>query len=314
MVGPEAIYAKLIDQQIFKDWISLPVWTSALEDAKQVIELARHYDASFLVLDDYRIDESYQLSLRTAGLKWLQFDIAATNPLWADIIVNANPAVNAHDYTSVLRNQEVRLLLGPSHAVVRPDFSCVKRSTPRWPVKKILVTFGGGDDRGLIKFVLSSLVPLTHVDVEFVVISGSANPSNDLLRSWVNSFGQGRVSLHIDPRQIAPLFASCDLAIMAGGTTIYEAACIGLPMILISIVENQLHQSKAWAEMSAAVFLGNLPDISRQVLVNIFMDTLNDEQLCNALATRARRLSDGRGAHRVALCIDSMVSTDEQCF
>ena len=101
---------------------------------------------------------------------------------------------------------------------------------------------------------------------------------------------------------------------MAGGTTIYEAACIGLPMILISIVENQLHQSKAWAEMSAAVFLGNLPDISRQVLVNIFMDTLNDEQLCNALATRARRLSDGRGAHRVALCIDSMVSTDEQCF
>ena len=77
-----------------------------------MIELARHYDASFLVLDDYRIDESYQLSLRTAGLKWLQFDIAATNPLWADIIVNANPAVNAHDYTSVLRNQEVRLCLG----------------------------------------------------------------------------------------------------------------------------------------------------------------------------------------------------------
>ena len=310
VVGPQSDCIKQGDGAIFDEWLPDSQWPSSHEAALSTIGIANRYKADWLVLDDYRVDESYQLAVREAGIKWLQFDAAASMPLWADIIINANPAIKAADYTSVLCNREAHLLLGPSYAVVRQDFFYSKPpATFRWPAKKILVTFGGGDDRGLIEFVLSSLVPLTEGDVQFVVISGLANPNNDRLKFLANSFGQGRVSLHIDPNPIAPLFASCDLAVMAGGTSTYEAACSGVPMILVSIAGNQIPQSKAWADLNAAVYLGDHLNVSRQTLEYSFRNILHNSNQCNALASRARHLCDGMGSHRVALCIDSVSSS-----
>src|SRR5690554_290461 len=114
MVGPDASHANLVDTNIFEDWVSVPDWVSSAADCERLIEIAKHYHAGCLVLDDYRVDENYQLNLHDAGLKWLQFDGAACQPLWANLILNTNPAVQPSDYTGLVRNPDARLLLGPT--------------------------------------------------------------------------------------------------------------------------------------------------------------------------------------------------------
>ena len=107
------------------------------------------------------------------------------------------------------------MLLGPRYAILRPEFNQYFPFDSCRPINNILLTFGGGNDFGLNQFVLSTLLPLTMPHQKFIVISGSTNPSNDMLSRWIQEYGQQRVMLHINPKEIAPLFASCDIAVMA---------------------------------------------------------------------------------------------------
>ena len=84
MVGPDSSFAKPGDDAVFDEWLPESEWPSSQEDALKTIRIAQKHQADCLVLDDYRIDEAYQLAIRAAGLRWLQFGGTASKPLWAD--------------------------------------------------------------------------------------------------------------------------------------------------------------------------------------------------------------------------------------
>jgi spore coat polysaccharide biosynthesis predicted glycosyltransferase SpsG len=300
MVGPEKKYMLPGDKALFNDWIVNEYWSSAEDEAYSFLDIAKQHGVEAAVLDDYRVDECYQLALRRAGLPWTQFDGFANKPLWADIIVNANPAAKPDDYKRVLRNRQANLLLGPEYAVLRSEFLRIERTNRSDDVSKVLVTFGGGDDRGAILFVLSTLIPSTSENIHFLVVSGSHNPRNAEIKAWIEKYSEGRIDLAINPPEIARLFTNCDLAIMGGGTTTYEAAACGLPMLLIAIADNQLPQSKAWQENGVAIFLGMLPDVSNGQLVDIFLQVTRGNERRLGMMNQARKLVDGKGALRVA--------------
>jgi UDP-2,4-diacetamido-2,4,6-trideoxy-beta-L-altropyranose hydrolase len=299
MVGPNPAYSKPFDHDLFVQWLHVTDWPSSKEDATQLISLAKHHQAQWLVLDDYRIDETYQLALLDAGLKWLQFDGTASKKLWADIIVNTNPIAKHEDYLTVLENPKSKLLLGPTYAILRPEFDNVQRRAPGRSVKKILVTFGGGDDRGAIEFVLSTLLPRTPLNQEFLVISGLENPNNPYLVHWIKMHGQGRVVLHIDPQHISMLFSYCDLAIMAGGTSIYEACVLGIPMVIMSIAENQVLHSKAWQKLGCLKYLGPIAQVEPSILLNSVLTISNNAFLRREMSISCANAVAGKGAELI---------------
>ena len=98
------------------------------------------------------------------------------------------------------------------------------------------------------------MLPVTVPDIKFMVISGKHNPRNAANQEWIESCGEGRVEFIVDPQEIASLMIGADLAIMAGGSSTYEAALLGLPMIIISIAENQKNHAKAWDDLGSAFF------------------------------------------------------------
>lgn len=295
MVGPDASYAKPEDSVTFIDWVPVKEWHSSELEATRLVEIARKYRASWLVLDDYRVNEAFQLLIRAAGLEWLQFDGHADKPLWADIVVNANPAMKQEEYQAVLHNKEAKLLLGPKFAMLRKEFREVKQRDSSRLILRVLVTFGGGDDRGAIEFVLTALMSSKFSEMHFLVISGASNPNNDVLKKWVVNKGQDRVVLHIDPANIASLYSSCDIALMAGGTSVYEALRCDVYPLIISIADNQRLHSKAWAEMKCAKYLGDYKNLDKDLLVNAVQQVISstDRVSCSSLV-------DGKGAMRIA--------------
>lgn len=296
MVGPAQRYASSDDAAIFDAWHPTE-WVSEEADADTLLEQARENGATFAVLDDYRIDIAYQRRLRQAGLPFLIFDGAVRRRMLADIVLNTNPAATPELYAPVLDNRDARLLLGPKYAILRPEFSEISRRRHDGTVERVLVTFGGGDDRGGIVAVLSALCgrPL-----RFTVISGRDNPRNQANRDWIARYCADRVDYHVGPPNVAELMVGCDLAVMAGGTSTYEAACCGLPMILIAIAENQIAQSRALAEKGAALFLGGLTTDMAPRLLNVFRLLADEPDSLRSMAVRGGLLVDGGGAGRVA--------------
>lgn len=299
MVGPDLDYAKPTDHALFDDWIPMPNWLSRSADANKVIDLAEVHQADWLILDDYRIDEPYQFSLRTAGLRWLQFDGNAQKPLWAEIVLVPNLALDENDYAPVLRNPDTNILCGPGYALLRPQFPPVTLQPNKRPVEQVLVTFGGGDDRGAIEFVLTALLSRTPQSLQFTVLSGAYNPRNQALANWIAQHADSRVRLLINPDDVASVFASCDLAIMAGGTSTFEAACCGLPMILISIADNQTRNSENWEQLGAAIYLGAFGSITMSLLAKTVQDILNADDQRRNMAEAGKTTIDGKGSQRI---------------
>ncbi|MBX3492691.1 MAG: UDP-2,4-diacetamido-2,4,6-trideoxy-beta-L-altropyranose hydrolase [Parvibaculum sp.] len=302
MAGPETAYMTDDDAMLFDIWQPVPGWTCAEADAAGFVALARAHNAREAVLDDYRVDETYQLVLREAGLRWLQFEARMDVPIWADLVLNANPAARAEDYAPMLRNPATRLLLGPGHAILRPEFAAAPRRAPRAAVTEVLVAFGAGDDRGAIRFVLEALLPATSGKVRFTVVSGRHNPANDALSSWIVQRGEGRVRLLIDPPSMAETMTGCDLAVTSGGTLTYELAACGVPMAILAISDDQ-ERSRAWQDAGVALFLGRYPGVAAGAFVEAVLGLAGDFETRRRLAAAATRTTDGCGAARIALAM-----------
>ena len=308
MMGPELSYRTQMDERVFAQWTPMPEGNKeAQQDAAVFIQLSQSVGASFAVLDSYRVNESYQQTIYSSGLKWLQFDGRAQQPFWANIITNINLQVQAEDYQPLLQNKKAVLLLGADYSILRPEFITTRKSDGSRRCQRILVSFGGGGDLGAIQFVLKALLSVHGQDTYFVVISGERNPANKALKNWVALFARERVALHINPENIAALMAGCDLAIIGGGGTSYEAACLGMPMVIIAIVDNQVMQAKAWEKSGAAIFLGSLHELSEQQLQSTFVRLLENDAQRQAMAVRASRLVDGQGVRRVAESIQAFI-------
>lgn len=299
MVGPAQEYRTAEDAGLFADWIPMAGWTGARGDAEQFLDLARAAHAAAAVLDDYRVDDDYQKIIRAAGLPWLQFAGVTRHNLWANAFTDPSPGEQPVFYKEFLRADDVKLLLGPAYVALRSEFAGLA-PVDRSQVRRILVTFGGGDDLGAILFTLSALLPAAPHGIEFAVVSGLHNPRNPQIADWIEAQGNGRVSLHINPPDIARLFNSCDLAVMGGGTTTYEVAACGIPMIILTIADNQIRQVAGWEASGAGIFPGRLGEVEPGRLVNTCLGLIGDSARRKRMSETARGMVDGRGAARLA--------------
>jgi len=299
MVGPKRNDRTESDAELFVHWIEYES-SSGADDANILVELARQYGCGVAVLDDYHIDVTYQKIMLESGVKWLQFDALANRPLWAEWVLNASPAATPEKYHNLLKRRKQKVLAGPRYAILRPEFSNPYKQLRRSKGGlRILVTFGGGDDRGAILFVLRTLYE-SLPDATFTVVSGMNNPRNSAIQDWVSQRDKERVILHINPQEIQRIFSSCDLAVMSGGTTTFEVATCGVPMVLLTIADNQVRQARGWAEHRAAIYLGAYGGVLPKQLWEATCSLRADMARMKKMSESCTQAVDGFGANRVA--------------
>jgi len=311
MVGPSKRYCDSSRRSIFKDWIELgDAWEGFDQISRLLIKIAKIYNSYVTVLDDYRIDKIFQENLKKASMHYLLFDNGKRNNIYADIILNTSPIASKSDYRNKLNNPNAKLLLGPRYSIIRPEFPPTILKSKSL-IKTILITFGGGSDRGAILLVLNALLKVRMQDIEFIVVSGQDNPNNNKIKQWIDNHNFDNVKLKINPPSIAELFALCDLAIMAGGTTVYEVASIGLPMILISIADNQVKHSYGWSQVTESIkYIGGLEDFQDKTFIKVFNQLLCEEGGMVRHSIKMRTIVDGLGRSRVA---SEIIKIKEKC-
>lgn len=303
MVGPERQYAQTGDELLFAHWLPM-VWHDDLAfGAQQLLDLAKKWHAHGLILDEPRAGEAYQQCLFEAQLPWLQFDGTAQKTLWARWVLNALPSANANEYAKVLRNPATTLLLGPSYAVLRPEFEAVHRTAKSEQPINILVSFGGGDDRGAMAWCIHALLPLLGEHTHLKIISGQANPRNASNLAQIPASHSAWVDYAIQPDAPWTIMAQCHLAVMASGTTAHEANCCQLPMVLVSLVDNQHAPGQSWATAQQGQYLGPWETVEANTLFQTVAQCLKD---LRGGRRSAPSLVDGQGAARVAQVLQSL--------
>lgn len=295
LIGPSRSLSSPGDEGLFPIWEEVPERGDSLTDAGRVVALARQTGAAHVVMDDYRGDPEFQAVLAAAGLRWLQqFDASRPFDFLAPVLVNAGPAERREDYAEYLKNPATETLFGPAHAVLRPEFAAIAPRPDGRAVARVLVAFGGGDDRGAVDLALSAL-PSGPVPV---VVIGRGHPQAQALAARARAQG---AEVHVDPPDLAGLMAGCDLALIAGGTMSYEAAILGLPMVLMPLVPNQIRAARGWGDRAGARVIegyGRGAD-ERNSLCSALSGLIVDHSARAAMAAAGRAAVDGKGAERL---------------
>jgi len=283
----------------------IPWDSTPSEDARLTAELCIETQVRVGVVDHYRVgEEGYQQTLNKAGLRWMQFgNLLHTHSLLGALVHDANPGSKLDDFRTRLVGPPPEFLTGPGYALVGEDFRAerARLSPPEiCNIESILLTFGGGDDRGATLTALDWLDAAGYVGKR-LLLTTRLNPHLPMLEERARASAD--IELHVDNWHPAPLMAHCQLALCAGGTSLHELACLGVPPVIVCIADNQLFPAQAWHDAGMALNLGTLVTIQAGDASAHLHRLLNQPAERAEMARRCWEAQDGLGAARVAAAL-----------
>jgi UDP-2,4-diacetamido-2,4,6-trideoxy-beta-L-altropyranose hydrolase len=273
------------------------------EDAEETGILARQIGARWTVLDGYQFSPDYIRQLRNAGLPVLAFDDDGRYPEYSsDVILNQNLGANEAMYGA--RKPHTKLLLGTEFTLLRPEFlgTFRERATPA-QAQRLLICMGASDPDNVTQVILKALTEMSD-DIDITVVVGSGNPHYEQLRAATG--GLRLVHFEHDPKDMAALMREADMAFSAAGSTCWELAHMGVPMIVTVLASNQEAIANGLADRGAAINLGWHNELSRDRICESVKHLAADRERRRAMSESGRKLVDGRGAERVVEVLQSL--------
>ncbi len=158
---------------------------------------------------------------------------------------------------------------------LRPQFRDI-RMPFREEVRRVFVSTGGSDPYGMREILVDRIA--------------GALPGAEI------AIPQG-----VD--RMAAFMADCDLAVTAGGTTVYELCATGVPTILFTMADNQQSLARGLAEVipnAGDVRKGSDRIRTTERIIGWLTHMTEDPAARRALSEKERSVTDGHGAERIA--------------
>lgn len=252
-----------------------------------------------LVVDLPAINEEYLLDLRSRTKFLVNIDDHTGNVRFcSDILIkpNFNTRVK-HLYSGT-----TRYLAGKGYIILGKQFEAFDREQRAIPTepKSILVCFGGSDPENLTPRLIPILERIAfklRIDLVLGASFGSVSEIERLVSR------QERYSLHKNVANMAQLMWGADLAVISGGTLMYEACTLGTPAAIISQNREQDDEARLFEQKGAIVYLGLYNKIDDTKIGQKIKAILSDVSLRSRLSQAAKKMIEPRGAERIAKII-----------
>ena len=270
------------------------------QDAKETLALLPHLAWDWLIVDHYALGCEWHQRMSGVAQKLMAIDDQADRALQCNLLLNQNPGALASRYADLVPSTCLSLM-GPDHALLRPEFSIEPANVPKRKLAlnkpRILVSLGGADVGGMTQLVVLALEQAGLRGNDVTVVAGAHNPYLQAIESRCQSLGY--LSLK-STDTMAKLMAHSDCAIGAGGVSMLERCAMGLPSITLVVAPNQRPGALAAQAMGAVLALDpQAPDFEVHLSQSI-KKLLTSPEHWKAMSRAALAVCDGKGTPRVA--------------
>ena len=267
------------------------------EDADLTRDLASDWGADVVVLDGYCFKLTYQSALRSEPFTLVLYDDQSKEEAFdCDVLVNQNISALAEYYIS--RAPNCTLLMGSEYASLRPEFLELRKYSREYSkAGKVLVSLGLSDTTETLKHVLMGLDRVSDDQLQIDVLVGTGNLSE--LDELFPQVWRHQIKFMATVTNFAEKLFKSDMAVLAAGGTMSEAACIATPVIIVCIADNQEPAYREFVRRGAALDGGMAEDITPESFSAVAARMLGSAELRADSAARARMAVDGRGALRM---------------
>ncbi len=275
------------------DWLP---WDWRTDAAATIAAIDAPLD--WLIVDHYALEENWERALRAAAARIMAIDDLADRPHDCDLLLDQNAQDEAKDRYAGLVPPAARRLIGPSYALLRPQFAAARGRPRDGSVKRILVFMSTTDAKGATLVALEALSAPRLAAIPVDVVVGSPSPHLEAIKA--RAAARGRATVHIDAEDMPALCNAADLAVGTGGVAALERCCLGLPTVAVSIAANQAPGLTNLGVRGAVVLAGRLGRLDPAAIASAVEALLDDPRRIRDLSEVAAALVDGQGAARVA--------------
>ncbi len=262
-----------------------------IEKRGKLFELLK--DADIAIIDSYLVDISFYNTLADLVKLPVYIDDNKRLDYPNGVVVNGNIHAETLNYP---KKKGVTYLLGTKYTPLRKEFWEVPEKNIKEKIEAIMVTFGGSDTKNLTPKILKFLNE-KYSELKKNVIIGRAFQNIDEIKKYTDK--NTNLIYYPDAKKMNETMIESDIAISAGGQTLYELARVGVPTIGVCIAKNQLESIKEWESLDFLEYAGWYKDGNILLKINKLLKKMEDVKLRKFKSKLGKDFLDGSGSMRI---------------
>jgi spore coat polysaccharide biosynthesis predicted glycosyltransferase SpsG len=275
-------------------------------------ELMREVEArqpQVVVTDSIEFDEEFLAMLSYRVPLVISIDAVAGIRFPSDIVLSPTLHCDARDFQVYPGSQ---VLAGERYALVRSEFRRARnvRATEPGGAVRILLSLGGGEvGHDTARLAATLLEEKTIEKIDAVI--GASTEGRDELKLLAERF-PGRLSIIADCRDLAMRITKSHLLVCGAGNTPIEAACVGIPTVVVVRRPDQSAHAEKLEEVGIAQNMGDLDSSAPERVAKAVVEILADNFERKAMSRSGRMLIDGRGGDRMVTATEILLRHTRQ--
>lgn len=268
-------------------------WNDMEGELKTLISLIGKEGITKLLVDSYRVTKEYLAKLEEYTEVFYLDDLDAFEYPVSNVICYAN-YYDKLSYANYKR--ETKFYLGTAYMPVRKAFQNCKSKIIKERIERIMILSGGSDNYHMIENIAEMFLDDRNLQAD--IICGAFYPDFQGLKDKFREYPH--LHFHQNVSNLEEYMENADLAISAGGTTLYELSAKGTPSISYAFADNQLKNVEQFDEEDVIPYAGDVR--KDDVYGNIYglYKKCQDPAVRKQYSERMQTVIDGGGAARIA--------------
>ena len=280
----------LLKQQGFKvHCMQQPDRLDAASDLYAFLGLAKGIQPSWVVLDGYHFDNDYERQVKRSGYKLLRIDDIPSGHYYADVVLNQNYGAETFVYE---KEPYTQVLAGLRHVLLRREFRKIgladKKINQGGPWH-IMVSLGGSSTKtDELNFkIVQGLSSLCGEDHSITLLAGKMG---DGIKNFTDN-------------NMAEEMSKADLAIVSGGSTMWELVYMRVPFLAVSLNDRQREYIRTISLQGLCVELGRHEDLTPDLVDQRVRDLMGNLQKRGKMIEKYRSVMDKNHMGRDLLAV-----------
>ncbi len=262
-----------------------------LDEKNKLFEMVK--DSDIAIIDSYLADISLYNKIANLVKISVYIDDNKRLDYPKGIVLNGNIHAETLNYP---KKDGIIYLLGTKYTPLRKEFWEVPEKKIKENIESIMVTFGGDDAKNMTPKILEFLNE-KYPELNKNVIIGRAYQNIDEIKKCADK--NINLIYYPDAEKMKEIMLESDIAISAGGQTLYELARAGVPTIGICVADNQLGNIKEWKKIGFLEYTGLYNENNIIADIDKLLKNLESIKIRESKSKIGRKFIDGKGSLRI---------------
>ena len=269
-------------------------WNHMEEELLALSRIIEKNKIKKLLIDSYQVTQKY-LSELSKLVKTIYIDDLNKFDYPVNAVICYANYYKKFSYKT--NDRKTEYLLGTKYVPLKKNFWDCKPKNISAKAENILILTGGSDPYNISGQLLNAMNKDEFKSID--VICGRYNTNYDALTKMYGQYKN--IKFHWAINNVEQYMQKADIAISAGGTTLYELCACGTPTISYAFADNQLDNVRQFKEDGLIDYAGDARTEDIAANINYYLNKYrNDFQLRKDRSERMQEMVDGKGAQRIA--------------